>query len=158
MKRTIQAAVIVLLILAAGVAAAATTTVAVSARVVGTCRFNSGATMAFGDLLFDAAGTPLGTGPMTTTLTFWCTRNANYSIIDDAGLYDLVAGTQSMRSTTLGTPEYIPYSLTYAPATGTGAGPVGNDITLTLTGEVGAVYGDNTPDDYADTVTLTITP
>jgi len=158
MKRTIQAAVIVLLILAAGVAAAATTTVAVSARVVGTCRFNSGGTMAFGDLTYDLAGNPAGTGQVTSTLTFWCTKGASYAINDDAGLYDLVAGTQSMRSTTLGTPEYIPYSLTYAPATGTGGGPVGNDITLTLTGQVGPVYGANTPDDYADTVTLTITP
>ncbi|MGE5188864.1 MAG: spore coat protein U domain-containing protein [Gemmatimonadota bacterium] len=157
-KRTVQAAIIVMFILAAGAAAAAdTATVAVSARVVGTCRFNSGATLAFGDLPFDTSGNALGIGPITTTLSFWCTNGASYTITDDEGLNEVVAGSQSMNSTTLGTTEYIPYSLTYSPATGTGLGPA-SPITLTLSGTVGAVYATNTPDTYTDTVTLTIDP
>ena len=158
MKGTIQASISALLILAASVAAAVdTATVAVSARVVGTCRFNSGATLAFGDLPFDASGNALGIGPISTTLTFWCTNGASYAITDDDGLYELVAGSQSMRSGSLATPEYIAYALTYNPTTGTGAGPI-NPITLTVNGTVGAVYGTKTPDTYTDTVTLTITP
>ncbi len=159
MKRTIQAAVVVLLLVAAGVAAAADTApVTVTARVVGTCRFNAGgATLAFGDLPFDAAGNALGGVAASTTLQFWCTNGASYTITDDSGLSETAPGARRMQSTTLGTPEYIAYGMSYNPATGTGTGP-GNPITLTINGTVGAVYGANSPDSYADTVTLTINP
>lgn len=159
MKRTIQATIIVLLVLAGGVATAADqATVAVSARVVGTCQFNAaGATLAFGDLPFDATGNALGVGPISTTLEFWCTNGASYTITDDDGLNESGPGARQMQSMTLGTPEYIAYDLTYNPATGTGNGP-GNPITLTLNGTVGATYTANSPDNYSDTVTLTINP
>ncbi len=158
MKRTIQAAVVVLLILAAGIAAAAdTAAVAVSARVVGTCKFTAGgATLPFGDLPFDAAGNALGTA-VSSSLTFWCTNGASYTLTDDNGLWETGPGARRMRSATLAIPEYIAYGLTYNPATGTGLGPT-NPITLTLNGTVGATYGTNSPDNYADTVTLTINP
>ncbi len=158
MKRTIQAAIITVLILAAGVAAAAdTATVAVTARVVGTCRFTAGgATLGFGDLPFDGAGNAVGTST-STSLTFWCTNGASYSITDDSGLYETAPGNRRMQSSGLGTPEYIAYSLAYNPAAGTGAGP-SNPVTLNLNGTVGATYAANTPADYADTVTMTINP
>ncbi len=158
MKRTIQAAMIVLLLVAAGIAAAAdTAAVAVSARVVGTCRFSAGgATLAFGDLPFDVAGNAVGT-TASTTLQFWCTNGASYTITDDSGLHETAPGARRMQSTTLGVPEYIAYGLSYNPATGLGNGPA-NPLTLTLNGTVGATYGANSPDTYDDTVTLTINP
>ncbi len=159
MKRSIQAAMIVLLLVAAGVAAAADSApVTVTARVVGTCRFNAGgATLGFGDLPFDGAGNPVGNVTASTTLQFWCTNGASYSINDDSGLHSTAPGSRRMQSTTLATPEYIAYGMSYGPATGTGAGP-GNPITLTIDGTVGAVYGGNSADSYADTVTLNINP
>lgn len=159
MKRTIQAAVVLLLLVAAGIAAAADTApVTVTARVLGTCRFSAGgATLAFGDLPFDVAGNALGGVVAATTLQFWCTNGASYTITDDSGVNELAPGARRMRSTTLATPEYIAYGMAYNPATGTGNGP-GNPITLTINGTVGAVYGANSPDSYTDTVTLSINP
>ncbi len=160
MKRTIQAAVVVLLLVAAGVAAAADTApVTVTARVLGTCRFSAGGTtLPFGDLPFDAAGNPAAGGATATaTLQFWCTNGASYAITDDSGLHATAPGARRMQSTTLATPEYIAYGMSYNPATGTGTGP-GNPVTLTINGTVGPVYGANSPDSYADTVTLSINP
>lgn len=159
MKRTIQAAVVVLLLVAAGIAAAADSApVTVTARVLGTCRFSAGgATLAFGDLPFDVAGNALGSPPATTSLQFWCTNGASYTITDDSGLNETAPGARRMQSVGLVTPEYIAYNMSYNPATGTGNGP-GNPITLTIDGSVGAVYGANSPASYADTVTLTINP
>ncbi len=160
MKRTIQATMIALLLVAAGVAAAADTApVTVTATVVGTCRFSAGgAALGFGALPFDAAGNPDPAGATaSTSLQFWCTNNASYTITDDDGQNETAPGARRMRSTTLATPEYIAYGMSYAPATGTGAGP-GNPITLTIDGTVGPVYGLNSADAYSDTVTLTITP
>jgi len=159
MKRTIQATMVVLLVLAASVAAAADTSpVTVTARVLGTCRFSAGgATLGFGDLPFDPAGNAVGGVTASTTLQFWCTNGASYAITDDSGSYETAPGARRMQSTTLAVPEYIAYGMSYNPATGTGNGP-GNPITLTIDGTVGAVYGANSPDSYADTVTLTINP
>ncbi len=163
MKRTIQATIVVMLLVAAGVAAAAdTATVAVSARVVGTCRFSTaGATLAFGDLPFDANGAALGlAAPLTTSINFWCTNGATYTITDDNGTNpDGFGGYQMVHATMPA--QLIAYSFTYADpsgdATGSGLGPL-SPITLTITGNVGATYGGNAPGDYSDTVTLTITP
>ncbi len=159
MKRMIQATMILLLIVAAGVAAAADTApVTVTARVLGTCRFSAGGTtLGFGDLPFDAAGNAVGGVTATAQLQFWCTNGASYAITDDSGLNETAPGARRMQSTTLGVPEYIAYGMSYNPATGTGTGPA-NPITLTINGTVGAVYGANSPDSYADTVTLTINP
>lgn len=158
MKRTIQAAVIVLLVVTAGAAGAQdTATVTVTARVLGTCQFSAaGATLGFGDLPFTAAGIAQGRST-STTLNFWCTSGAAYTITDDDGLYETGLNLNRMQSTTLGAPEYIDYTLTYNPATGTGLGP-GTPITLTIDGTVGATYTNNSPDSYTDTVTLTINP
>ena len=160
MKRTIQAAMVLLLLVAAGVAAAADTApVTVTATVLGTCRFSAGgAALGFGALPFDAAGNAApGGATATTSLLFWCTNGASYTITDDSGLHSTAPGARRMQSTTLAVPEYIAYGMSYNPATGTGAGP-GNMISLTIDGTVGAIYGANSPDAYADTVTLTINP
>lgn len=160
MKRSVLWMAAAVLLLAAGTAMAAdTATVDVSATVVGTCQFSSaGTTLPFGVLPFDASGNALG-ATANATIQFWCTNGASYSIADDTGANELVSGTPPFRlaSTTLGAPEYIDYSLSYNPATGTGTGP-GTPITLNITGTVGTTYAANTPDVYSDTVTLTINP
>lgn len=159
MKRTIQATIIALLVVTAGVAAAADqATVAVTARVVGACKFiNNTATLAFGDLPVDPSGTALGAGPLDGSLTFWCTKNATYTITDDNGKNE--SGTvYQMKSDTLVIAEYIPYSFTYlSPLSGSGQGPT-NPITLNFRAQVGATYGSNSPDTYSDTVTIDIIP
>lgn len=160
MKRSVLLMAAAVLLLAAGTSMAAdTATVNVSATVIGTCRFTSaGTTLSFGTLPFDATGNALG-ATANSTIQFWCTNGASYTITDDTGANEAVAGTPPFRmaSTTLGTPEYIDYSLSYNPATGTGTGP-GTPITLNFTGTVGTTYAGNTPDVYRDTVTLTINP
>ncbi len=158
MKRTIQVVAIALLIAVACVAAAQdTATVTVSARVLGTCQFSAaGANLAFGDLPFDGTGTALGTSN-ATTLDFWCTNGAVYTITDDSGLYSTAPGSRRMQSAGLLPAQYIAYDLSYNPATGTGSGP-GTPITLNINGTVGATYTANAPATYSDTVTLTINP
>lgn len=160
MKKMVLLWMAAILLLAAGTAMAAdTATVDVSATVVGTCQFSSaGTTLPFGTLPFDASGNALG-ATANSTIQFWCTNGASYTIADDTGANESVPGTPPFRlgSTTLGTPEYIDYSLSYNPATGTGTGP-GTPITLNITGTVGTTYAGNSPDVYNDTVTLTVNP
>ncbi len=138
--------------------AAGTSQLNVSASVVGTCKFNTvSSALGFGALPVDASGTALGASA-TASPAFWCTKGASYTITDDLGLNEAVASTapRRMKSTTLGTPEFIDYSIAYT-ATGTGSGP-GTPITLTVTGTVGTTYTANSADAYADTVTLSINP
>lgn len=158
MKKTLQTMIIALAILAAGGAMAAdTATVTVTATVLPACMFSADtATLAFGPLPFAANGTALGTPPLSANLTFWCTAGTNYTITDDNGLWES-GTTYQMRSVTLVSPEYIAYNFSYLPTSGTGAGP-GVPQTLTVTASVGATYSANSPDDYSDTVTLTINP
>jgi hypothetical protein len=54
--------------------------------------------------------------------------------------------------------NFIPYSFSYNPATGTGSGRT-TDITLNISGSVAfADYQNALVGDYSDTVLLTITP
>lgn len=155
MKKLFLAAVAISMIAMAGSAMAVdTATVTVSAIVPATCRFsNPAATLAFGALPTPAADVTAG-----TTLDFWCTNGAIYAITDDDGLFETGANANRMRSTTLAIPEFMPYALSYVPASGTGLGPA-SPITLTLTGNIlGASYSSLSGDIYQDTVTLTINP
>lgn len=131
-----------------------TNTVTVSANVVGTCRFVSPtSTLGFGGL-DPSSGADANA---SATATFWCTRGAAYSITDDDGLYETGANANRMRHTTTST-EFIPYSISYTPATGTGSGPQ-TPITLNISGTVTfANYQNAAAGDYSDTVVLTITP
>jgi spore coat protein U-like protein len=131
-----------------------TNTVTVTANVVGTCKFNSAtSTLAFGSL------DPSGSGDKTATAspTFWCTKNASYSITDDDGLHELAANGNRMQNTTAPA-EFLPYTFSYNPASGTGTGRT-TPITLNISGTVAfADYQNAAVGDYADTVVLTITP
>lgn len=152
MKRSMTV-FIVLAVLAAGGAAWAldTTTVAVSANVVGTCRFNGTGSISF-------ALDPIVGGDVNGVIsqpTFWCTRNASYTITDDLGTHES-GSTFRMLHATIPT-EYIPYSFTYT-ATGTGAGQI-SPITMNIASMVtGANYTSAAAGNYSDTVTLTINP
>jgi spore coat protein U-like protein len=155
MKKLLGLAMVLGLVLLTGVAFAAdTNTVTVTANVVGTCRFNSAtSTLAFGAL-------DPGTGGdvnASTSTTFWCTRNASYSITDDDGLYETGVNANRMRHATTLT-EYIPYTFSYNPTSGTGNGRT-SPITLNINGTVTfANYQNAEAGDYADTVVLSITP
>jgi len=155
MKKLVGLAMVLGLVLLTGVAFAAdTNTVTVTANVVGTCRFNSAtSTLGFGALDPGIGGDVNA----NTSTTFWCTKNASYSITDDDGLYDTGPNANRMRHATTLT-EYVPYSFSYSPATGTGNGRT-SPITLDISGTVTfASYQNAAAGDYADTVVLTINP
>jgi len=139
------------LVLTGAVMAGDSTTVAVSANVVGTCKFLSGGTMAFGGL---DPSSGVDKNAIVTQPTFWCTKGASYSITDDKGLYE--SGT-IFRVKHASLIEYIPYTFTYT-ATGTGGGP-GSTLTMNIAGTITfADYQNASAGNYADTVILTITP
>lgn len=155
MKRLLGLAMVFGLVLGIGSAVIAedTANIAVTANVVGTCRFLSGATLDFG-ALDPSSNSDVNA---STSTTFWCTRNVSYSITDDDGLYESGSNANRMQHSSI-TTEYIPYSFSYSPALGTGNGPT-TPITLTISGTVTfANYQNAAAGDYADTVVLSITP
>ena len=138
----------------AAMAASTTHTLAVSATVVGNCKFNTAGptTLAFGSI------DPSAAAPATATasVTFRCTTGTTSSMTSDDGLYD-VAGAPRMKDA--GT-NYLPYSigLVGTAQAGTGHG-AGQDKTLTVNGTVAvADFQNAAAGAYADTVTLTIAP
>ncbi len=151
-KLAVLGMVLGLFFLTSGVVLAAdSTTVAVSANVVGTCRFITGGTMAFGSL-DPNSGSDVNA---TASPTFWCTKGAAYTITDDDGLHKSGTTHRMQHATTL--TEFIPYTFTYT-STGAGQGRT-SPITLTISGTVAyADYRNSASGDYADTVTLTIAP
>jgi len=134
--------------------AADTNTVTVTANVVGTCRFNSGtSTLGFGALDPGIGGDVNA----STSVDFWCTKNADYSVTDNDGLYETGPNANRMRHATTLT-EYVPYSFSYSPTTGSGNGRT-SPITLDISGTVTfANYQNAAAGDYADTVVISITP
>jgi len=157
MKRSVLWIAAAVLLLAAGPAMALdTATVTVSAIVSPTCKFSAPATATLSFPVLDP-GNAVNVNA-STTLSFWCTDGTAYTITDDDGLYATGVNLNRMRSTALPTPEFIPYSISYNPATGSGTGPA-SPITLTFTGTIlGTDYASSSPDLYNDTVTLTINP
>jgi len=153
MKKLLGLAMVLGLVLVFTGAAMAgdSTTVTVSANVVGTCKFLTGGTMAFG-ALDPSSGSDVNA---TASPTFWCTKNASYTITDDDGLHKSGTTHRIQHVTTF--TEFIPYTFTYTP-TGTGKGRT-SPITLTINGTVAyADYRDSAAGDYADTVVVSITP
>lgn len=135
-----------------GTATAATTTntVDVTAVIYGTCTITAG-TIDFGSL--DPVGAPAVSGTVTSP-TVTCPNGTNYTVSDDNGLW-YSAPDRRMRSDTLGTPEYIPYSVGYD------AGPkggIGSAQSINLTGDlVAGSYSGRSADTYGDTLTFTVT-
>jgi len=130
-----------------------TNTLTVTATVVGTCKFNSAtSSLAFGSLDPSSASDASATG----STTYWCTKGTVASTTADNG--SNYSGTSRRMSNGAATPEYIPYSLTLAGGTQTGAGK-GTPLTLGLSGGIlNADYINVSAGAYTDTVTLTVTP
>ena len=158
MKKVLMAVIAVALVAMAGNAmAAGQTSINISAQVVGTCKFNSASSnLGLGSLPFDpGTGAPLGATAAGST-TFWCTRNASYTVLDDDGANE--SGPNANRLVGTASGEFIPYAFSItSPTTGLGQGPT-TDITLNFQAVVGGTYAGNAADTYTDTVVLTITP
>lgn len=154
MKKTIVILAAMAILFVSGTAAVAndTATVAVTATVVGTCKFvNKSGSISFGNLDPSVGGDVSG---VVKQPTFWCTKNAGYTITDDNGLNES-GTTYQMKHASLA--DVIPYSFVYT-ATGTGSGP-GTPITMNITSTVlSADYLNVAAGSYSDTVTLTINP
>jgi hypothetical protein len=140
--------------------AADTGNVAVSATVLSghNCRFSgatSSAALNFGNL--DPANPVDRT--VSSSVNFRCNGGgplATFFISDDDGLYETGLDANRMRHTTIIT-EYIPYTFTLNPTTGTI--PRNTLRTLTLTGTVyGTDYQNAVTGSYLDAVVLTIVP
>jgi hypothetical protein len=138
--------------------AADTHMVAVTATVLSKsqCKFNSKTSnLNFGNL--DPAN-PIDK-TTSTSITFRCggsAPNATFSITDDDGLYETGPNANRMRHTTI-TTEYLSYSLTLNPTSGTL--PKNTDQTLTIAGTVkGVDYQDALSGSYSDTVVISIAP
>ncbi len=151
--------IILTILLITGVGYTANTgVVSVTATVISnsSCRFrSSSSSLNFGNL------DPANPSDVTTstTVTFRCSSSdkfVTFFISDDDGLYEAGQDANRMRHI-LTTTEFLPYSLTLSPTSGTI--PKNTDETLTLTGTVrGADYQDALAGSFSDTVTLTIAP
>lgn len=138
--------------------AADTSIVSVTAVVLSknNCKFTSNtATLSFGNL--DPAN-PIDRNA-NTSIIFKCggkDNNVTFFISDDDGLYETGPNANRMRHTTIAT-EYLPYSFTLNPTTGTV--PRNTDQTLTISGTVmGNDYQDASVGAYSDTVVISIVP
>lgn len=140
------------------VACAGTGTLTVGATVLSknNCKFRSGAaTLNFGAL------NPANTTDVTQTasMQFRCQGSApmaSFAFSTDDGLYKTGPGANRMRHQTE-ISEYLPYSLSLSPASGTI--PKGEEQTLTITGIVtSSHYRAAFAGNYRDTVIISINP
>jgi spore coat protein U-like protein len=141
------------LFMSASAMANGTNTLTVSANVVGTCKFST----ATSTLAFGALDPSVGTNVNATGSTqYWCTKGVTTAAItSDNGAN--FSGSRRMKHATSAT-DFIPYSLTLTPSATAPAGPA-TLLTLGLAGTVlGTDYTAVAAGNYADTVTLTITP
>jgi spore coat protein U-like protein len=155
MKKLLGVVMVLGLVLVLGrvAMAADTNTLTVQANVIGTCKFSTAtSTLGFGAL--DPSSSSGASA--STTVDFWCTKNATYTITAGNGAHYL-APNRRMQHATIPT-EFIPYSLTPSPTSGSGSGKT-TPITLTLNGSIANVdYVNANVGNYSDTVALSITP
>ena len=146
--------IIFTLVSTGSVLAADTNTLTVSANVVGTCKFTTGtSTLAFGGMDPSSVADATATG----SVTFWCTSGASYSLSDDDGLHETAPNANRMQHTVDAT-EYVPYSLSLSPTSGSGSGPA-LPVTLTINGTVAnADYVNALAGTFGDTVVITVSP
>lgn len=138
-------------------ASAGTRTLTVAATVISknNCRFRSGpAAINFGAL------DPGNTNDVTRTasMRFRCQGSApmaTFAFSTDDGLYESAPGATRMKHATEN--EFLPYSLSLSPLSGTV--PKGEENTLTITGTVtSANYRSASAGNYRDTVVISIAP
>jgi len=154
MKKLLGLAMVLSLVLTGVAFALDTNTITVSANVSGNCKFNTAtSTLGFGALDPNSSSD----ASASAMVTFWCTKGSGYSITDDDGLYETGVNLNRMRHA-VDNAEFIPYTLTYNPASGTGTGKT-VPITLNISGTIAnANYVNALAGDYGDTVVLTINP
>jgi hypothetical protein len=140
------------------VLAAGTNSLTVVATVISKniCKFKSkGETLNFGAI--DPAGVSNITS--TTTVDFVCNGSssvATYALSSDDGLYETGPGANRMRNTSF-TTEYLPYTLSFSPQSGTI--PKGVTQTFTISGTVTpSNYRSAYIGNYTDTVVVSINP
>ena len=136
--------------------AANSTNMGVSATVLSksNCKFPNGSiALAFGAI--DPSGSANAVASSTTTFTCaGSAATATFLINQDGGLYN-ASGNRLQHATVAGT--FLPYTLSLTPTTGTV--PKNVTQTLTLGGMIApADYQQAIAGNYADTVTLTISP
>ncbi len=138
--------------------AAGTNSLLVSATVLSKsiCKFNSAtSTLNFGAV----NGSSSVDVTASTTITYRCLGSApvaTYAITQNSGLYKTGPSANRMRHTTI-TTEYLPYTLTLNPVSGTV--PKNTPQTLTITGTLKAVdYQTVAAGAYSDSVVVTIIP
>lgn len=144
-----KAVALVAIVSASGLAAAAdSTTLAVSATILGTCKFS-------------ALSTPLAFGTVDPSLTAdkVVTANVLYKCTKNTTSLG-ITGTAGAHSMTDGATHTLSYTLGIASDTSVGLGfGTGNDLTAVVTGTITAAQYQNAwAGAYTDSVTLNITP
>jgi spore coat protein U-like protein len=95
---------------------------------------------------------------VTTSITFRCPGRepqTTFAVSDDHGLHE--TGPDAPRMKHQSSTDYLPYTLTLTPTSGTIARNTGG--TLAISGTVkGADYQDAVPGNYSDTVVISIAP
>jgi hypothetical protein len=159
----LKAAVIMIMVAACSLAMvsmsySAGINLSVSATVVSNsnCRFNTAtSTLAFGAL---DPGNP-SDKTVNATTTYRCGGSApvaTFVITHDSGRYETAPNAPRMRHATV-TTEYLPYTITLSPSSG--SVPRNTNRTLTITGTVkGNDFQGARAGNFSDTVVLTITP
>ncbi|MCX7770916.1 MAG: spore coat U domain-containing protein [Proteobacteria bacterium] len=154
MKKLLLTVMVAVTLLATGsfVNAADTGTVNINATVVGTCKFTTNTANINVTLDPSVSSNVTGNG----SLAFWCTKNANYTVTDNDGQYETGPNLNRVFNSTAN--EYIPYTFTYTPTSGTGAGPQ-NPITLNVSATFAYTDFQNaSAGTYTDIVTITVNP
>jgi hypothetical protein len=138
--------------------AAGTNTLTVGATVISksNCRFSSGATtLAFGAI--DPAGTT--DISKTATMRFVCNGSspmATFAFTSNDGRYETGPGQNRMRNNAVHT-EFLPYTISLSPQSGTI--PRGVNQILTITGTVTSLnYQSAYVGNYRDTVVISLNP
>lgn len=153
-------ALLILLLLfgATGAQAASLFNMTINATVLSKsqCRFTStAATLDFGNL-DPGSGLPVATSAGLIVRCGGSANPATYLITDDDGLNSSGPGARRMQHTTL-PGNFIPYSLSYNPATATISKNTNAPITIDAT-ILGPDYQSAPAGAYTDTVVLTIAP
>jgi spore coat protein U-like protein len=138
--------------------AAGTATVSVGAVVLSNsnCNFNAPgtATLAFGTI-DPASNVP---APASGSLVFKCAGSADpasFSVSHDSGLWETGPGVNRMKHMTLG--EYLPYTFTLTPQSGTV--PKNQNQTVAVGGSIAVVDFQNASGgSFTDTVVVTVNP
>lgn len=145
-------------ILFAAISVCCASTLSVTATVVSrnSCRFNTGtSSLNFGTL---DPGNP-SDKTVSTSVTFRCGGSspmATFFITHDSGLYETAADAPRMRNTTV-TTEYLPYTLSLNPTSGTVRR--NTNRTLTISGTVqGTDFQNAYAGNYSDRVIISIEP